>query len=156
MIIRSATPDDYKNLIYVLNETALDLHNKGINQWDYPWNEIEVLNQIKSSYIYTVLVDEQVIGTFGIKDIYSLSVCQIQPNSQYFYQLAILPEYQGKGYGRAIIDWAHGYARETNRSLYLDCWAGNEKLKSFYKENGFQYEGDFPEEDYFISIFKRN
>jgi GNAT superfamily N-acetyltransferase len=156
MRIRLANADDYKKLVYVLNETALDLHNKGINQWEYPWNENEVINQIQSSFLYIVLVDQQAIGTFGIKDIDSISVCQIQPCSHYLYQLAILPEYQGKGYGRAIIDWASGYARETDRSLYLDCWAGNEKLKSFYQENGFNYEGDFPEEDYYISIFKRN
>lgn len=155
MRIRLANADDYKKLVYVLNETALDLHNKGINQWDYPWNENEVLNQIKSSFLYTVLVNEQVIGTFGIKDINSLSDCLIQPCSQYLYQIAILPEFQGKGYGQAIIDWAFGYARETKISLYLDCWAGNEKLKCFYQENGFHYEGDFPEEDYYISVFKK-
>ncbi|MEH7445018.1 GNAT family N-acetyltransferase [Bacillus sp. JJ1122] len=156
MRITLANVDDYKKLVYVLNESALDLHNKGIKQWDYPWNENEILSQIKSSYLYTFSVDEQLIGTFGIKDIDSLSVCQIQPNSQYLYQLAILPEYQSKGYGRAIINWACVYARETDRSLYLDCWAGNEKLKSFYQENGFHYEGDFPEEDYYISVFKMN
>jgi hypothetical protein len=43
-----------------------------------------------------------------------------------------------------------------NKTLYLDCWAGNEKLKEFYFNNGFEYVGDFPEEDYFISVFKFN
>ncbi|WP_423410222.1 GNAT family N-acetyltransferase [Heyndrickxia sp. MSNUG] len=156
MRITLANADDYKKLVYVLNETALDLHNKGIKQWEYPWNENEILNQIKSSYLYTVSVDERIIGTFGIKNIDSLSVCEIQPNSQYLYQLAILPEYQGNGYGRAIIEWACGYVREKDKALYLDCWSGNGNLKSFYQENGFHYEGDFPEEDYYISVFKMN
>ncbi|MEH7884269.1 GNAT family N-acetyltransferase [Bacillus sp. JJ1609] len=155
MIIRLANTEDQKKVLNVLNKAALDLQNKGINQWDYPWNENDAFNQIQSNYLYIVSVDEQLMGTFGIKEINRLSDCLIDPDSQYLFQIAILPEYQGKGYGRAIIDWACGYALETNVSLYLDCWAGNDKLKSFYQENGFNYEGDFPEEDYYISVFRK-
>ncbi|MGV2941336.1 GNAT family N-acetyltransferase [Mesobacillus sp. LC4] len=64
------------------------------------------------------------------------------------------PEYQGKGYGSVITSWSCQYARQLVEELYLDCWAGNEKLKNFYSENGFEYVGDFPEEDYYISVFK--
>lgn len=156
MLIRLANADDHKNVINILNKAALDLHTKGINQWDYPWDEDEVFPQIQSGYLYIVLVDGQVIATFGIKEINSLSNCLIEPGSHYLYQIAILPEYQGKGYGAGIIDWACENARENNKTFYLDCWAGNDKLKSFYQGNGFSYEGDFPEEDYYISVFKRN
>jgi hypothetical protein len=38
--------------------------------------------------------------------------------------------------------------------LYLDCWAGNKKLRNFYSNAGFDFIGDFPEEDYMISVFK--
>ncbi|WP_088012228.1 GNAT family N-acetyltransferase [Gottfriedia acidiceleris] len=39
-------------------------------------------------------------------------------------------------------------------SIYLDCWAGNDKLKQFYQNYGLKQLGDFPENDYYISIFK--
>jgi len=155
MLIRLANADDHKKVIYTLNKAALDLHNKGINQWDYPWDEDEVFYQIQSGYLYIVLIDEQVIATFGIKEINSLSDYLIEPASKYLFQIAILPEYQGKGYGPLITDWSCEIARRDHKALYLDCWAGNEKLKSFYQENGFNYEGDFPEEDYYISVFKK-
>ncbi|GAA0180924.1 hypothetical protein SH2C18_35360 [Clostridium sediminicola] len=37
---------------------------------------------------------------------------------------------------------------------YLDCWAGNEKLRTFYLKAGFDFCGDFPEDNYMSSVFK--
>jgi hypothetical protein len=51
----------------------------------------------------------------------------------------------------AKISDAQGIAK-----VHIDCWAENEKLKDFYSKNGFEYLGDFAEEDYLISIFKFN
>jgi len=86
-----------------------------------------------------------------MKGVDTLADLQPEPRSKYLYQIAILPEYQGKGIGKQITTFAQGLA---DLAVYLDCWAGNEKLKKFYTETGFKYLGDFPEEDYFISIFK--
>lgn len=72
------------------------------------------------------------------------------------FQFVILPEYQGNNLGSVLMDFACSFANEVNKSIYLDCWAGNDKLKAFYLNNGFDYQGDFPEENYFISIFKFN
>lgn len=154
MIIRSATLDDLLEVLNILNKTAKDLHNKGINQWDYPWDEKEIRQQIQHGYLYILFKNESVIGTFGIRELHSLNDCVIDPESRYLFQIAILPEYQRMGYGKVITDWASTYAKERNIPLYLDCWAGNHKLKTFYKDNGFRYLGDFPEEDYYISVFK--
>ena len=46
------------------------------------------------------------------------------------------------------------YAKNNGVTVYFDCWAGNDFLKKFYSENGFEYMGDFPEEDYYVSAFK--
>jgi ribosomal protein S18 acetylase RimI-like enzyme len=154
MKIRSAAQDDLLEVVNILNKAAQDLHSKGINQWDYPWDEKEILQQIHSKYLYILSKDEVSIGTFGIRELHHLSDCEIEQGSQYLFQIAILPEYQGMGYGEAITDWACTFARDNNSTLYLDCWAGNEKLKRFYRENGFQWIGDFTEEDYYISVFK--
>lgn len=154
MVIRSATLDDLLEVLNILNKAAKDLHIKGIHQWEYPWNDKEIRQQIQSKYLYFLSKNEECIGTFGIRDLHSLSDCVIEPGSKYLFQIAILPEYQGMGYGKVITDWACTYAKERNIPLYLDCWAGNDKLKTFYKDNSFQYMGDFSEEDYYISVFK--
>jgi GNAT superfamily N-acetyltransferase len=152
MEIRIAKQGDQKDILNVLNAAAMTLHEKGINQWEYPWDEKELVDQME--FLYVVTVDNQVIGTFGIKDIDCLNEYLVEPSSKYLYQIAILPEYQGNGVGSGITSWAREYACCVGKPLYLDCWAGNEKLKRFYQENGFDYVGDFPEEDYYISVFR--
>lgn len=80
----------------------------------------------------------------------------VDKKSKYLYQIAILPKYQGRNLGFHIIQFPCSFVKEMNKTLYLDCWAGNDKLKEFYFKNGLEYMGDIQEEDYFISIFKYN
>jgi GNAT superfamily N-acetyltransferase len=149
MEIRSAEIEDVSEILSVLNAASLSLHQKGVNQWNYPWNEKQLLEQV--GFLYVASVDGKIIGTFGIKDV---GQWHIEGAVKYLYQLALHPDYQGKGYGADIVSRACQKARGFGQELYLDCWAGNEKLKSFYSENGFEYIGDFPVEDYYISIFR--
>lgn len=156
MKIRLATSNDQQQVMNVLNKATLGLQKKGIYQWGYPWDVNKIVSEIKNNYSYVLFLDEEIVGTFCIKDIDSLSELTIDSKSYYLSQIAILPEYQGNNYGSKITDFACSYANEENKTIYLDCWAGNEKLKNFYLNKGFEYQGDFPEEDYFISIFKFN
>jgi GNAT superfamily N-acetyltransferase len=156
MEIRLATLNAQQKVSNVLNKVTLDLQKRGINQWEYPCDVDKIASDIKNNYVYVLLVDEEIVGTFCIKDIDCLSELTIDPKSKYLFQIAILPEYQGNNLGSVITDFARSFAREVDNTIYLDCWAGNEKLKDFYLNNGFEYQGNFPEEDYFISIFKFN
>jgi RimJ/RimL family protein N-acetyltransferase len=65
-----------------------------------------------------------------------------------------LPEIQGNSLGRDIIDYACKYAERNYTAIYLDCYSGNKKLREFYLKSGLDYVGDFPEEDYFVSVFR--
>ncbi|QFF98974.1 GNAT family N-acetyltransferase [Psychrobacillus glaciei] len=153
MKIRLATSNDQQQMVNVLNKATLGLQAKGIYQWDYPWDINKIVTEIKNNYAYVLLLDEDIVGTFCIKDIDALSELTIDSKSNYLSQIAILPEYQGNNYGSEVTDFACSFAKEGNKTMYLDCWAGNKKLIDFYLNHGFEYLGDFPEEDYFISIF---
>jgi GNAT superfamily N-acetyltransferase len=154
MKIRLAKVEDLDQVLKVLNDVTLYLQKKGINQWSYPWSHEIIGNEIKNDHCYVLLLGERVIGTFFISNIDHLSELSIEPQSKYLSKIAILPEFQGNNLGSKIIDFACSFTQGLNKTLYLDCWAGNEKLKEFYSNNGLEYVGDFPEEDYFISIFK--
>jgi GNAT superfamily N-acetyltransferase len=60
----------------------------------------------------------------------------------YLYLLAIRRSVAGKGVAIAMLDWACSHASGFGRVLRLDCWAGNGRLKRFYKESGFESLGD--------------
>lgn len=152
--IRLATMDDFSQIIDVMNEATLDLLHKGIQQWEYPWDQQKLLNQLKANHLYVVMLDQHMIGAFCIHEIHHINNFVVEEGSKYLSQIAILPKFQGKNMGENIIRFACSIAKKFNKVLYLDCWAGNEKLKQFYMRNGMEYIGDFPEENYLISIFR--
>lgn len=156
MRIRLATLNDHQQVLDVLNKVTLNLHQKGINQWDYPWHANECSIDIKKNYAYVLLIEDKIVGTFFIKDIDCLSDLKIYSKSKYLYQIAILPDYQRNKLGSVIMNYACSLATDVNKALFLDCWSENDKLKKFYVNNGFESQGDFPEENYFITIFKYN
>lgn len=41
MKIRLAKLYELQQLLYILNTVTLDLQQKGIHQWDYPWDHKE-------------------------------------------------------------------------------------------------------------------
>ena len=154
MEIRLANLEDCQQVVSVLNEVTIHLSRKGIEQWNYPWDSSIIQTQIKSNCSYVLLKDGVVIGTFCISCIDHINDVTVPLHSKYLSQIAISPAYQGQNYGKQITDFACALAKNNNKTLYLDCWAGNDKLRDFYERNGFEYVGDFPEEDYYISIFK--
>lgn len=153
--IRLAEYENANAIISLLNDVTLYLHNKKINQWAYPWDFCEIEKDIKNRQAYILLQNSQVIGVFFLGAPAScLSIPMMKPSDLYLYRIAVLPEYQGKDIGLIITNYAFKASRALGKPIYLDCWAGNEKLKSFYTRAGFDYCGDFPEEDYMISVFK--
>lgn len=152
---RLAEKDDTNAIVKLLNEVTLNLHERNIEQWTYPWEFKEIDIEVKNRNVYVVTIDKVIIGTFSLKHIDANSwISIIKTSSIYFYRIAILPEYQGQNIGLDIINYVSKISRDSNKYLYLDCWAGNQRLKKFYLKAGFDFCGDFPEDDYMISVFK--
>jgi len=99
-------------------------------------------------------VNSSIIATFSIKDTDYVNVPLIEAQNNYLYRVAVLPEYFGKSLGLKMVNYAMKLSRQMNKTLYLDCWAGNNKLREFYSGAGFELLGDVPEEDYMVSVFK--
>ncbi|MCL1949233.1 MAG: GNAT family N-acetyltransferase [Turicibacter sp.] len=144
MPIRLATSDDLSMVMEILNLTTLDLLEKGIYQWEHPWDEALVLEQINRQELHLVRFKQRDVAAFV------LSPAQIEPDSWYFKQFAILPEFQRQFLGSMVMYLVRG----MHDLLYLDCYAGAEGLKQFYRSCGFEEVGDFPENDYEITRFK--
>ncbi|MDV2682853.1 GNAT family N-acetyltransferase [Alkalihalophilus lindianensis] len=156
MEIRLAGKEDLEGVALLLNEVTLDLQKRRILQWEYPWDEKALFKQQQSESLYVVVRDEEIIGTFCLSEIDSINDLVVDKGSKYLAQLAIIPAFQGRNVGSSITEFACDVAERVNKSLYLDCWAGNGKLRAFYTKNGFACLGNFKEADYFISVFRYN
>ncbi|WP_054705064.1 N-acetyltransferase [Bacillus sp. JCM 19041] len=153
MTIRLATEEDSEEIVLLLNETTVDLHQKGIMQWEYPWDKQMILNRITHSFIYVLEQDRQVIGTFYLTSQTVLNSSSLEGTSKYLGQIALKPAFQGQQLGSKMIKFALDLANQEKATLYLDCWAGNKKLKAFYTSVGMHYVGDFPHNGYNVSQF---
>jgi len=153
-IIRGKHPH-LDGIIHVLNSATLELLEKNIQQWTYPWSKEIIEEELLNNHVYVVLDEETVIGVFFIRPVIKNEHPAIMlENHLYLYRIAVRPDYQSKGVGEEICGAAFSIAKEAKKTIYLDCWEGNETLKKFYSSTGFKYCGNFPEEDYWISVFK--
>ena len=71
----------------------------------------------------------------------------------YLHALMLEPEEQGKGYGLPFLEGIKQQVVTTQGTIVLDCWAGNDKLRDFYRRAGFSFHGTFREKDYDVAVF---
>lgn len=155
MNIKLASIDDQFNILTLLNDVTKKLLSLNIMQWEYPWDIKVVEQDIVNGYQYIVIEDNKIIAAFSLKDMPINYWTNVESNNQmYLYRIAVDPSYQGRNTGINICDWVLNYANQNKKEIYLDCWAGNEKLRTFYEKAGFHYVSDFSEEDYFVSVFR--
>jgi GNAT superfamily N-acetyltransferase len=153
--IELATIEDIHKVMKILNEVTEDLLDKDINQWEYPWKEEVIKEDIIKSRIFLVVYEGVIIGTFSIRALDDQDNAFYRGvEGKYLYRIAILPRTQGLGFGVTMLNLIRESETLNRNNLYLDCWDGNKKLRNFYLESGFIYMGDYPEDDYYISIYK--
>jgi len=155
MHIGLAEHKDVSFIVKLLNETTQKLLSHKIMQWEYPWDSGLIKDDISYGYQYIVKEDNKIIAVFSLKDMsVNFWTNENNNNQLYLYRIAVAPLVQGKNIGKNICNWVQSVSKQNYKTIYLDCWAGNVKLKNFYQSVGFEYLDDFQEEDYFVSVFK--
>ncbi|KAG8687775.1 hypothetical protein FRC11_006598, partial [Ceratobasidium sp. 423] len=107
---------------------------------------------------------EQVLGDvedveeyllFSVSDIVGVGSCRLSPvpahiepclptrPDMYLSSLVIHPEFQGRRLGRQMIK----ELQSLGKSMALDVWAGNDRLRSWYKELGWKFVAIVEESD---------
>ena len=140
-------------IYYILSKAKEKLNKKGIEQWKEGWDINDIKKKCKLGLFYVFYDKGNIIGCYSIEKNANIEWIENKEKEYtYLSLLCLLPDYQGKGLGKVLLQSAF---ENSNKIIYLDCWAGNNKLKTFYESNGFKYIKDTKENDYFISIFKK-
>ena len=140
-------------IYYILSKAKEKLNKKGIEQWKEGWDINDIKKKCKLGLFYVFYDKGNIIGCYSIEK--NANIEWIENKEKEYTYLSLLclhPDYQGKGLGKVLLQSAF---ENSTKIIYLDCWAGNNKLKTFYESNGFKYIKDTKENDYFISIFKK-
>ncbi|MEV8372021.1 N-acetyltransferase [Kribbella sp. NPDC056861] len=98
----------------------------GLAEW---WSVQAVERSIdKGITLVAVADDEQVVGMVGLGQEQGFWV---------MWKLYVLPEYQGQGVGKALLDAAIAALPRGVDQLLLDVLVTNEPAIGFYRKNGF-------------------
>lgn len=63
-------------------------------------------------------------------------------SAMYIHRIVTNPDFRGRGYVRAITEWAKEHARENGlRFVRMDTWGDNQKLIDYYQNCGFKFVG---------------
>lgn len=124
-LIRKATLDDLEDLLKIENSCFVD-----------PWKKKDLIYELGENPINTILVIEKDLNIIGFIDF------MITFNSATISQIAILPEYRGKGFARRLLDEMETlFPKEIEDSVEtvtLEVRKSNEQALKLYEKNGYE------------------
>lgn len=114
----------------------------------YPTKE-DIEKYIITGTMYVLLEDDVILGAMALTmsqgdDYHSIEwlLPLADDEVSVIHVLAIHPDYQGKGFGKQLIDEAISLARSNEKkALRLDALASNTPAHGLYKQKGFVYRG---------------
>jgi diamine N-acetyltransferase len=156
-IIRKATVNDVEAIRSIADKTWLNAYSTILEkeQLDYMLGTIysteNLTNQIKhNTQTYLLLIEDEKTVAFG-----AYSPREEDPEIYKLHKLYCLPETQGKGYGKILLNEVISQTIQAGKhTLDLNVNRYN-KAKTFYKKMGFQvaYEEDIPIGKYWMNDF---
>ena len=97
----------------------------GLTQW---WSPEAVKRGIRNGITLVAAEGEQLVGMVGLGR---------EGDFWVMWKLYVLPDHQGKGVGKALLDAAIEALPQGTTELLLDVLVTNEKAIGFYRANGF-------------------
>ena len=128
MSIKQAYKDDLQVVKYITIETINQIYPhyypKGAVEFFVEHhNDINIINDIDAGKVFLCVNEEgQTIGTVSLKD---NDICR----------LFVLPEYQGKGYGRELLDFAENEIAKKYEEIMIDA---SLPAKCIYLKRGYR------------------
>jgi [ribosomal protein S18]-alanine N-acetyltransferase len=103
--------------------------------YEHPWTRGNFADSVRSGYQAQVLMaGVTLLGYFvamrGVDEVHLLNI-------------TVVPEYQGQGWGRSMLDavaiWSRGQGAQW---LWLEVRAGNKRAQRIYQRHGFRRVGE--------------
>ena len=143
-LINKATTSDLDQVYSLTKSCAKDMIENGIFQWNENYPSKEVLkNDIKLQQIWKLYESNKIIGIIVLTEIEDKEYEKVKwltknYKNLYIHRLAILPEFQGKGYAQKLMDFTENYAKENNfKSIRLDTFSQNKRNQLFYEKRNY-------------------
>ncbi len=149
--IKPATKEQYPSLYGIMALAGEHMHRVlGLSHW-YPFPSSDrFIEHFDGKEVFGVYADELLVGTFNISTIpepYYLEDMsgywsRLDIPSMYFSAFALLPSYQQLGIGSWVLQEMDAMVKARDfAQVRFDGVNTHEKLKGFYRKNGYQERG---------------
>ncbi|MEX2208654.1 MAG: GNAT family N-acetyltransferase [Myxococcota bacterium] len=139
-----ARPDDADSVYRLLNDAAVWLEARGIEQWKPgALPRAVVSGGIRAARVFVVRASDALIATLQLEDSDPATWGADAGDALYLHRLCVARTHAGDGLGLRLLDWAAATARARGRRLLrLDCVASNDALRRYYARAGFAERGE--------------
>ena len=94
----------------------------------HPWSESQFLESVSRHHCLVLSLEAQIIG---------YTVYTIVAGEAEILNVAIHPNYQGKGYGRQLLEYLMSIVSEQAERFFLEVRASNHSAIHLYQDVGF-------------------
>lgn len=144
MTIIKAKISDLDQLHVLTRSCAKNMIENGIFQWNEMYPSKEVLQKdIELQQIWKLEEIGIVIGIIVLTEIEDAAYKNVKwltknDKNLYIHRLAILPNFQGKGYAQKLMNFAENYASKNKySSIRLDTFSQNKRNQLFYEKGKY-------------------
>jgi len=142
MTIQNSCLEDIDAIFYLYDEATKYQKQHQKNSWN-GFDRAQIETEIKSNRHFVIKEGDTVACTFLIA--FECSLIWKDANKDpaiYLHRIATHPNYRGRGYVTAIVDWSKALATKQNKSfIRLDTHTNNDKINAYYTSCGFTNKG---------------
>ena len=143
-MIRAGNISDINTILNITKSCAAHMIQNGIYQWNehYP-DKTSFVNDAENNDLYVYVENEEIIACISLcskmDEVYMpITLKTKNQNNLYIHRLAVHPDFQKKGVGKNLMDFAENYAREKlYKSIRLDTFSKNKRNLKFYESRGY-------------------
>jgi ribosomal protein S18 acetylase RimI-like enzyme len=162
LILKPIDLNHYNQVLQIFKDAAAKIAKKNVNHWQY-WNDppehkLEWLKQGLTDGEYNFIYHDSVhIGMVRILKSDKLYWGDMDDgNALYVHSLVIFEQFNGKGYGKKVLDHIANLAAVKGKQyLRLDADVANPRLCDYYGNLGFKEVGLVKQEISSYRLFER-
>ncbi len=144
-MIRRGVHEDLIPILEITKNCAVKMDAMGIYQWNenYP-NRNAFIDDIKNNELLVFTKGALLVGCIALctkmDDVYKdVKWLTKDVKSLYVHRLAVDPQFQKKGIGKKLMDYAEDFAKKNNFiSVRLDTFSKNKNNMRFYERRGYK------------------
>ena len=144
-MIRRGVHEDLIPILEITKNCAVKMDAMGIYQWNenYP-NRNAFIDDIKNNELLVFSKGALLVGCIALctkmDDVYKdVKWLTKDVKSLYVHRLAVDPQFQKKGIGKKLMDYAEDFAKKNNFiSVRLDTFSKNKNNMRFYERRGYK------------------